>query len=120
MLSLTSIMAPKTSGDRGRQKKPRVAKNSAMAQVGVIPIPIPDLNNPFTVDTSKEDTTANLRQTTMMLAEKVLVIEERTTFLGDLLCIRRGTKEVEGFVRKQEGLRHETKDYVSDEDAVLL
>ena len=37
-------MAPKTSGDRCRQKKPRVAKNSEMAKVGVNPIPIPDSN----------------------------------------------------------------------------
>ena len=52
----------------------------------------------------------------MELAEKVMILEERTTFLGDLLAIRRGTREVENFVRKQEKLRHEPRENVSNSD----
>ena len=56
----------------------------------------------LTVDTLEGDTTASLRQATIDLAEKVLVIEERTLFLGDVIKLRRGTKEVENFIRRQE------------------
>ena len=61
-----------------------------------------------TVDTLEGDTTASLRQATIDLAEKVLVIEERTLFLGDVIKLRRGTK-VENFIRRQEKIRHESK-----------
>ena len=63
-----------------------------------------------TVDTLMRDTTANMKLATMELAEKVMVIEERTIFLGDLVKLRRGTKEVENYVRKQENIRHESKE----------
>ena len=63
-----------------------------------------------TVDTLMRDTTANMKLATMELAEKVMVIEERTIFLGDLVKMRRGTKEVENYVRKQENIRHESKE----------
>ena len=46
-----------------------------------------------------------------------MVIGERTTFLGELIKIRRGTREVEGFVRKLENLRHELKENVTREEA---
>ena len=52
----------------------------------------------------------------MILAEKVVVIEERTVFLGDLIKIRRGTREVERYVRKQEELRHESKENMTRDD----
>ena len=58
-----------------------------------------------------------MKRATMDLAEKVLVIGERTTFLGELIKIRWGTREVEGFVRKQENLRHERKENVTREDS---
>ena len=63
-----------------------------------------------TVDTLSRDTTANMKLATMELAEKVMVIEERTIFLGDLVKMRRGTKKVENYVRKQENIRHESKE----------
>ena len=47
-------------------------------------------------------------------------IEERTLFLGELVKIRRGTKEVENFVRKQGGLRHAKNDEVSMEESVNI
>ena len=53
----------------------------------------------------------------MELAEKVMVIEERSTFLGELIKIGRGTREVEGFILKQEKLRHELSENVSREEA---
>ena len=52
----------------------------------------------------------------MDLAEKVLVIEERTLFLGDVIKLRRGTKEVENFIRRQEKIRHESKENVTREE----
>ena len=70
----------------------------------------------ITVDTLQGDTTA-LKQATMELAEKVMVIEERSTFLGELLKIGRGTREVEGFILKQEKLRHELSENVTREEA---
>ena len=51
-------------------------------------------SNEVTVETSKEDTTASMKQAVMTLAEKVVTIEERSLFLGDLISIKRGTKEV--------------------------
>ena len=74
------------------------------------------MSNSITVETSKEDTTASIKHATMNLAEQVVVIEERTVFLGDLIKIRRGTKEVEGYVRKQEGMRHESKENMTRDD----
>jgi hypothetical protein len=44
------------------------------------------------VETSQEDTTATMKLATMVLAEKVMKIEERTVFLGDLIRIKRGTR----------------------------
>ena len=52
----------------------------------------------------------------MKLAERVVEYEERTIFLGDLIKIKRGTREVERFVRKQEALRHEAPEMMSRED----
>ena len=49
------------------------------------------------VDIPEGNTTANLKRTVMALAEKVMCIEERTTFLGEVLKMRRGTREVENF-----------------------
>ena len=72
-------------------------------------------SNLFTVDTLSRDTTA-LKQATMDLSVKLLVIEERTTFLGGLIKLQRGTKEVERFVRIQESIRHESKEYLSKKD----
>ena len=45
------------------------------------------------------------------------MIEERTTFLGDLIKIMRGTKEVERFIVRQEMIRHELKENVTKEEA---
>ena len=56
----------------------------------------------------------------MELAEKVMVIEERSTFLGELIKIRRGTREVEGFILKQEKLRHELKENMTREEAEMM
>ena len=72
------------------------------------------------VDTLEGDTTATLKHATMELAEKVVVIEERTIFLGDLVRIGRGTKEVEGFIKKQANIRHESKENVSWEEAEMM
>jgi hypothetical protein len=46
-----------------------------------------------------------------------LIIEERTKFLGDLIKLGRGTKEVEGFIARQEKLRHESYVNVTREEA---
>ena len=70
-----------------------------------------------TVETSsREDTTASMKLAAMKLAERVVEYEERTIFLGDLIKIKRGTREVERFVRKQEALRHEAPEMMSRED----
>ena len=69
------------------------------------------------VDTLEGDTTAHLKQATMDMAEKVLIIEERTTFLGEMIKMGRGTKEVEGFIARQENLRHESIVNVTREEA---
>ena len=114
-------MAPIRTG-RGRHHQHeglRAAKGSALAHGRGDPRPHPASKAKsidFTVDTLEGDTTAYLRQTTMALAEKVMVIEERTIFLGDLLRIRRGTKEVENFVRRQGNLRHELKENLNREE----
>ena len=73
-------------------------------------------SNPTTDNILMRDTSANLKQATMDLSVKVLVIEERSTFLGDLLKLRRGTREVERYVRKQESIRHESKEYMNRDD----
>ena len=54
-----------------------------------------------------------MKLATMVLAEKIVEIEERTVFFGDLIRIKRGTREVEEYVRKQEALRHESKELMS-------
>ena len=57
-----------------------------------------------------------MKMRTMGVAEKLMRIEERTLFLGELVRINRGTKEVENFVRKQGGLRHEQWENMSERD----
>ena len=74
------------------------------------------LSNFITVETLNEDTTAAMKLATMVFAEKVVEIEERTVFLGDLIKIKKGTREVEGYVRKQAGLRHESRELMSRSD----
>ena len=59
-----------------------------------------------TVDTTQVDTTA-LKQKTIAMAIKVMRSEERNVFLGDLMGLRLGTREVENFISKQERLRRE-------------
>ena len=44
------------------------------------------------------------------MAIKVMRSEERNVFLGDLMGLRLGTKEVENFISKQERLRREGND----------
>ena len=61
----------------------------------------------ITVDTSKEDTTAQLKQQTITMALKVMRCEERNMFIGDLIRTGMGTKEVENFISNQEYLRRE-------------
>jgi hypothetical protein len=61
----------------------------------------------ITVDTSKEDTTAQLKQQTITMALKVMRCEERNVFIGDLIRSGMGTKEVENFISNQEYLRRE-------------
>ena len=60
-----------------------------------------------TVDTSKEDTTAILKQQIITMALKVMRCEERNVFIGDLIRSGMGTKEVENFISNQEYLRRE-------------
>ena len=48
-----------------------------------------------------------MKRTIIAMAVKVMRCEERNVFLGDLVRLHLGTKEVEGFVRKQERLRRE-------------
>ena len=112
-------MAPRRSGD-GRQGGPGGLKHPGMAPVKGGPHPSnqskTSQNIPITVDTPKEDTTANMMTATMELAEKVMMIEERSVFLGDVIRIGRGTPDVENFVRKQENIRHELKENRTWED----
>ena len=109
-------MAPRRSG-RGhtQQHQSNIAHTNAQEDAQHPSSSSSSSKFEFTVDTSQGDTTASLMRATMDLAEKVLVIEERTTFLGELLKIRRGTREVEGFIKKQENLRHELKENVTRE-----
>ena len=59
-----------------------------------------------TVDTSfQEDTTANMKRTTTAMAIKVMRREETSVFLGELIGLHLGTREVENFVKNQEKLR---------------
>ena len=53
---------------------------------------------------------------TMELADKVMRIEERTIFLGEVIKVRRGTPDVESFVRKQGDIRHESTENRTWED----
>ena len=77
-------MGPRTSGI-SLSPTPGDTSISGMAQAEGSPYsthtPKTQSNFP-TVDTLLRDTTATLKQTTMDLAVKVLVIEERNTFLG--------------------------------------
>ena len=57
-----------------------------------------------TDDTSPEDTPA-LKQRILTMASKVMKCEERNSFMGELMELRLGTKDVEGFIYKQESLR---------------
>ena len=109
-------MAPRRPG-HSLSKKPGVNHISAMAQSGGGHLSSKPKTQSIvlTDDTFKKDTSAT-KQTVIALAEKVVLIEERTAFLGDLITIRRGTREVERFIRKQEGLRHEEKKRMSRED----
>ena len=112
-------MGPRRSG-HGRLGKPGISTNPGLAQEQGGPHPSVSKHqtksNYSTVETSNEDTTASIKHATMILAEKVVVIEERTVFLGDLIKIRRGTREVERYVRKQEELRHESKENMTRDD----
>ena len=114
-------MAPKRSGN-GSYSGPGGLKHPGMApaQGGPHPPIISNLiSNPIisiTVDTLKEDTTANMMTATMELAEKVMRIEERTLFLGEVIRVGRGTPDVENFVKKQEKIRHELKENRTWED----
>ena len=112
-------MAPRRSGN-GRCKQHGGRVSPAHAQNDDLYHLSSSTNNKIievTVDTLEGDTTASLKQATMELAEKVVTIEERTTFLGDLIKVRRGTREVEKFIKNQENLRHEGVENVSKEDA---
>ena len=106
-------MAPRRSGN-GRHSEPGGYQHPGMAQGKGDHVSSNHLNSAMsysnTVDTLSRDTTANMKLATMELAEKVMVIEERTIFLGDLVKMRRGTKEVENYVRKQENIRPEYKE----------
>ena len=95
-------MGPRRSGT-GRLGTPGGLKTPEMAPMGGTPPKIISNSIDDTVDTSKEDTTALLKSTTIQLSEKLLKVEERTLFLGELVRTRRGTKEVENFVQKQGG-----------------
>ena len=81
-------MAPRRSGT-GCSKQHRDAKvpASAQKQEEHPPDSIYHQSIEAPVDTPKGDTTAQLKHSTMELAEKVVIIEERTTFLGDLINI---------------------------------
>jgi hypothetical protein len=57
-----------------------------------------------TDDTSSEDTPA-LKQKILTMSSKVMKCEERNSFMGELMGLRLGTKDVEGFIVKQESLR---------------
>ena len=113
-------MGPIRSG-KSLNRKPGAATNSGLAQGKGGPSSQSHdktKSNLITVETSTtvEDTTASLKQASMILAEKIVVIEEKTIFLGDLIKLGRGTREVERFVRNQESIRHESRRFVDRED----
>ena len=109
-------MAPSSSASR-LSTSPGGTQSSGMAETEGGPSSTSNLTKsiPITVDTLMRDTTANLKQSIMDLAVKVVVVEERSTFIGDLIKLKRGTKEVENFVRTQESIRHEPKEFLSRE-----
>ena len=103
-------MAPSTSGRplphraRGKQSPGMALRESNLTLNNQQKLILP------TVDTShREDTTANLKRMTSAMAAKVMRREETCVFIGDLVKLNLGTKEVEGFVKKtgtsQEGER---------------
>ena len=47
-----------------------------------------------TVDTLSGDTTASMKMRTVGMAEKLMRIEERTLFLGELIRINRGKRKL--------------------------
>ena len=100
-------MGPRISGTVSLPKKPRVKKHPATAVVMEHP-PSNNLQNSklsSTVDTPNGDTTDQLKQKTLQMGIKVMKCEERNVFLGDLVGLELGTKEVENFIVKQERLR---------------
>ena len=116
-------MAPRPSGDvRYKQHGGRGSPARARQEDVHHPSSSNNVHSNFevTVDTLERNTTASLKQATMELAEKVVTIEERTTFLGDPIKVRRGTKEVEKFIKNQENLRHEGVENVSREDTEIM
>ena len=103
-------MVPRTTGTAARTK-PGGEASSGMAVPSQEEIPSSSSSNSTnycnTVDTFKEDTTANLKQQTITMALKVMKCEERNVFIGDLIRSGMGTKEVENFISNQEYLRRE-------------
>ena len=101
------IMGPRRPGDSAKSK-PRGKFNPGMVngKGGPRPTNIQHTNLCSTVDTSQEDTTA-LKQKTIAMAIKLMKCEERNIFLGDLMGLRLGTREVEIFISKQEKSRRE-------------
>ena len=96
-------MGPRTSGlSRNRRKPGGTSSEKASEHNTVINN---NENNSTTEDTANTDTTAKLKHRILDLAKRVMRGEERTVFFGVLLKLGMGTKEVEGFVKKQARLR---------------
>ena len=102
-------MAPRTTGKRSLHNKPWEKSNPGLAQGRGGPRSLAEqniiYNVPTTVDTSNGDTTAQLKQQNIAMATKVMIDRERNMFFGDLIEIRRGTREVERFIKNQEYLQ---------------
>ena len=99
-------MGPTRSGSKSLPNKPRVPKHPATAQVMEgPPSQIKTSILVSTVDTPNGDTTDQLKQKTINMGIKVMKCEERNMFMGELIRMGLGTREVENFIVKQEGLR---------------
>ena len=112
-------MAPSRSGRPFPQRVKGI--NPGMTQGGnnFPPNQHQQIQSSSTVDTSvREDTTANMKRTTIAMAIKVMKREETSVFLGELIGLNLGTREVENFVKNQEKLRYAKDGVCMDEGSM--
>ena len=102
-------MGPRRSGKMSLHRRPGGSEHPATANgMEQSPSIKTTSNLVSTVDTPNGDTTDQLKQKTSHMEIKVMRCEERNVFIGELIKLGLGTKEVENFIVKQERLRRGT------------